>query len=104
MESSSDSLGYYVKHYGRYIIPTWLFPVYFIAFGLICEHYKVRFIGLLFWILIVPVFFGTFLWSRIPAIPRLKRWILTMLIPFLIFGFIGIALAIVAIATGVSRI
>lgn len=104
MHASDESVGYYVKHFARYIIPTWLFPVYFVAFGLICEHFKIRVVGLLFWLLVAPVFFGTFLWSRVPAIPRLKRWFLTMLIPFLIFAGIAILLAVIAIATGVSSI
>lgn len=104
MQASSESLAYYVKHYARFIIPTWLFPIYLIAFGLICEHLKIRVVGLLFWLLVLPVFVGTFLWSRVPVIPRLKRWILTMLIPFLIFTFIGAALAVIAITTGVSTI
>jgi hypothetical protein len=104
MHTSSDSLGFYVKQYARYIIPTWLFPIYFVAFGLICEHFKVRGVGLLFWVLVVPIFFGTFLWSRVPSIPRLKRWILTMVIPFLIFACVAILLAILAITTGVSSL
>jgi hypothetical protein len=104
MQASSESLGFYLKHYARYIVPIWLFPVYLIAFGLLCEHFKIRLVGLLFWLLVLPVFFGTFFWSRVPAIPRLKRWILTMLIPFLIFAFIGVVLAVIAITTGVSSI
>ena len=104
MQASSEPLGYYVKHYARYILPTWLFPIYFIAFRLICEHFEIRLVSLLFCLLVLPVFFGTFLWSRVPAIPRLKRWVLTMLIPFLIFALIGVGLAVFAITTGINSI
>ena len=94
MQASSESLSYYVKHYARYIIPTWLFPVYFIAFGLICEHFNLRGGAIvLFIVLVGPVFYGTFFWSRVRAIPRFQRWILTMFIPFLIFAFMAILLA-----------
>ena len=104
MPVSSESLGFYVRAYARYIVPTWIFPIYFIAFGLLCEHFKIHAIALWFWLLIAPVFLGTFLWARVPTIPYRKRVFLTMVVPFLIFACIGILLAIVVIVTGVSSV
>jgi hypothetical protein len=104
MPTPSESLRFYAKTYARYIVPTWIFPIYFMAFGLFCQHFKVHAIGLWFWLLIAPIFFGTFLWSRVPTIPSRKRVFLTMVVPFLIFACLGILLAIIAIVTGVSSV
>ncbi|MEP7014769.1 MAG: hypothetical protein ABI925_04955 [Verrucomicrobiota bacterium] len=98
MATESESLSYYVKEYARYILPIWLFPLYVFAFGFVCEHFKIEGVGQWFMLLVLPIFAGTFLWSRIPKIPYWKHVFLTIIIPFLIFAGIGSILAIVDVA------
>ncbi len=105
MKAHGESLGYYLKEYPRYIIPTWLFPIYFLAFGLVCEHLHLNSWAIvLFCVIVLPAFFGTFFWARVPSIPMFKRWVLTMLIPFLIFAVGGFLLFIIATLMGRNTI
>jgi hypothetical protein len=93
-----DPFSYYIKEYGRYIIPTWLFPIYFIAWGIICEKLRLQFSTTLplFFVTVGIPFFGTFLWAN-----GLRRyvsfwrfWLLMMLIPVVIFTTFGLLLAV----------
>lgn len=92
-------LSYYVREYGRYIIPTWLFPVYFITWGITCERLKLQFnyVQLLFFVTVGIPFFGAFLWATRARrfVPYWRFCFLTMVIPLLIFGAIGLLLAVV---------
>jgi len=93
---SGGTLSSYLKTYRRYVIPTWLFPIYFIAWGFLCEFLKPRYILLWFFLTVGPPFFGTFLWANRARkyIPYWKFVFLTKIVPFLIFGAIGILLAL----------
>lgn len=88
----------YVKAYWRYIIPTWLFPVYFIGWGVLCERLKLPYdvVFVLFFATVGLPFFGTFLWSlRVRRhMPYWSFCFLTMVVPFLIFVAIALFLAI----------
>jgi hypothetical protein len=92
------SLRFYAREYSWYIVPTWLFPVYFIAWGIICEWLKLQFdyVLFLFFITVGPPFFGTFLWAaRVRKhIPYWRFCFLTMVVPFFIFAAIGLLLAV----------
>ena len=89
---------YYLRTYRRYIIPTWIIPIYFLAWGSVCEFLKlksdVRLI--LFFISVGVPFYGTFFWAH-RARKNIPYWIycvLTMIVPFLIFVALAMFLAI----------
>ena len=84
----------YVQEYGRYIYPTWLFPIYFFAWGLTCHWLKLQ-PGRM------PVFFvvtaglpllGTQLWASQAKkhIPYVPFCFLTIIVPMFIFGAVGL--------------
>ncbi|MEP6672684.1 MAG: hypothetical protein ABJF10_26205 [Chthoniobacter sp.] len=92
----SQSLSFYAKAYARYIVPTWLFPVYFIAWGFACERLKPPYIILWFFLTVGPPFFGSSLWAN-RARKHMPYWpfvFLTLIVPFGIFVAIGLLLAI----------
>ena len=71
---------------------SWLFPVYLIGWGLVCQAVKPPFVGLWFFITVGLPFYGVGLWAHRARrhIPYLRFVFLTMVTPFLIF--VGIAL------------
>lgn len=92
-------LSYYMRAHAKYILPTWLFPAFFIGFGEMCQWLIPKndnLTGILFFVLVAPVFFGTFFWSHKvrKEIPYGKYVFLTMMIPFLIT--IGITVVLIA--------
>ena len=95
MSDEPKPLTFYLKAHARYILPTWAFPIYFIAWGLACRTLPYNRVFVLFWILVAPPFFGVFIWShRVrKEIPYWKYVFLTMTIPFFIFVAIGVILA-----------
>ena len=97
-------LGYYVREYGWYIVPTWLFPVYFIAWGFTCEWLKLQYgyVLLLFCVTVAPPFFGTFLWAARARkdVPYWRFCFLTLVVPFLIFTAIALFLFVVQVFQG----
>ena len=105
MTTENQPLAYYVKEYGRYIFPTWLFPVYFIAWGLACELLKPKHVLLWFFLTVVHPFFGTFLWSMRARkhIPDWRFDFLTMTVPFFIFTAIALLLAVGQFAFGTAN-
>lgn len=105
MASHDESLLYCVREYARYLVPMWLVAIYVITFGVICQHFKLGDSAMvLFGLLVLPVFFGAFLWSRVPPISRFHRCVLTMLVPFLIFILVAAALMVIAVSTGASSV
>ncbi|XHR26970.1 MAG: hypothetical protein ACFUZC_13570 [Chthoniobacteraceae bacterium] len=90
------SLGFYAKEYRKYLIPVWLFPAYFIAWGVTTETLKPRHLLIWFFLTVAPVFFGTEVWA-VRARKHMPYWnfvFLALVIPFLIFVAIALALAI----------
>jgi hypothetical protein len=88
----------YLRAYGRYIIPTWLFPVYFIGWGFTCTHLKLSYatIYILFFLTVGPPFLGAFLWAN-RARRHMSYWVfvlLTILVPFVIFIATALILAV----------
>ena len=86
--------------YRKYIIPTWLFEIYFVGMGYAFAHWTPNFLGnwvmVVFAITIGVPFFGTFFWSlkALGHISLSKLRFLTMAVPFFIFGTIVILLAV----------
>lgn len=70
--------------------------MYFIGWGLVCQAVKPPFLGLWFFITVLPPFFGVGLWAHRARryIPYWRFVFLTMLTPFLIFGAIALLLAL----------
>jgi hypothetical protein len=97
MESSAQRqpLSFCVRTHARYIIPSWLFPVYLIGWGLVCQAVKPPFVGLWFFITVGLPFYGVGLWAHRARrhIPYLRFVFLTMVTPFLIFVVIALLLA-----------
>jgi len=84
-----QSLYFCLRTYCRYILPTWLFPLYLLGWGFTVEHLKIAYpVALvLFFVTVGPPFFGTFLWS-LRARKHMSYWaftFLTTIVPFLIF-------------------
>lgn len=80
-------------------MPLWLFPLYFIVWGGICQLLQPRFILPVFFVTSGIPFVVAFLWAyRIRRyVPYGKFCLLTLIIPFLIFATIGIVMAIGAV-------
>lgn len=84
------------RAYRKYIIPTWIFPLYFITWGLIANRLTSE--PPLFWFFVtvgIPFFTTGIYASRARKYMSYWRFVyLTMIVPFLIFAGIGLVLAI----------
>jgi len=98
MNSSAQrkSTFWYLKTYFGYILPMWLFPIYFVIWGIACEIIRPRFVVLLFLLMVGVPLIGIFARARAirSQIPYGKYFFLTMVMPFFIFGVSGVVLMI----------
>ena len=98
MNKPDMTLRDYIWTYYLYIVPSCIFPIYFIVWGLVISKKKTIDAILSFKMMVLPVFFIVYFWAAIPwirgKIPYWKQVLLTMIIPFFIFTVIGIFLSV----------
>ena len=86
-----DSLFAAGRRHWRAFAPAWAFPVVFFFGGLLSR--RLGYANEFFFLLVAPLFFGTFFWSMGPSFRKeIKHWhssFWSMFVPFLIFGILA---------------